>query len=79
MANPAKDYFNLIKYIWQYLLYTLNIGIIYNCVGNDLYIKGYCDSDWAGDINDRKLTSGYIFSLSSDLAINNLISWNLKL
>ena len=79
MANPAKDHFNLIKYIWQYLLYTLNIGIIYNCLGNDLYIKGYCDSDWAGDINNRKSTSGYIFSLSPDLAINNPISWNSKL
>ncbi|KAI7974601.1 hypothetical protein EIK77_004065 [Talaromyces pinophilus] len=79
MANPAKDHFNLTKYIWQYLLYTPNIGIIYNCSGNDLYIKGYCDSDWAGDINDRKSTSGYIFSLSPDLAINNPISWNSKL
>jgi len=76
MSNPSQEHIKLIQNIWQYLLYTINTGIIYECSGSDLYLKGYSDSDWAGDINSRKSTSGYIFSLSPDLAINNPISWN---
>ena len=79
MSNPSKDHINATNNIWKYLLYTQDIGITYNCSGNNLYIKGYCDSDWAGDINNRKSTTGYIFSLSGDLAINNPISWNSQL
>ena len=79
MSNPSQEYIKIIKIIWQYLLYTINIEIKYNCLGNDLYIKDYYNSNWVGDINNRKSTSGYIFSLSLDLAINNLISWNSQL
>ena len=29
-----------------------------------LEIEGYSDSDFAGDVDDRKFTSGYIFTLA---------------
>src|SRR3954468_22013858 len=38
-----------------------------------LKIKGYCDSDWAGSVDDMKRTSGYVFSLGS-----GVISWCSK-
>lgn len=28
-------------------------------------MKGFCDSDWAGCVDDMKSTSGYVFSLGS--------------
>ena len=34
---------------------------------------GFSDTDWAGDINDRKSTSGYIFQISS-----GAVSWKSK-
>jgi hypothetical protein len=79
MSNPSKDHFKAIAYIWCYLLLYKNLGLIYNCFGNNLYIKGYCDSDWANDINNRRSTTGYIFSLSGDLGLTNPISWNSQL
>ena len=79
MSNPNKEHFHALDYIWKYLLAYPNIGLIYDCTGEDLFIKGYCDSDWANDLDQRKSTSGYIFSLSSDLGINNPISWNSQL
>lgn len=79
MSNPGQKHIAELKKIWQYLLYTPNLGLTYDCSGIDLYIKGYSDADWAGDIDGRKSTTGYIFSLSSDMARNNPISWNSQL
>ena len=29
---------------------------------DSLYLEGYSDSDFAGDVDDRKSTSGYVFT-----------------
>ena len=34
-------------------------------------IQGFCDSDWASDIDDRKSTTGYCMYFGS-----NLVSWS---
>ena len=31
---------------------------------NESILSGYSDADWAGDINDRKSTSVYLFMMS---------------
>ena len=49
----------------------LKRGITYG--GGDMSVQGYSDSDWAGDREDRKSTSGYIFMLN-----NGPISWCSK-
>ena len=37
---------------------------------DSLHIEGYSDSDFAGDVDDRKFTSGYVFTLAG-----GAISW----
>uniref|UniRef100_A0A2N9E7P1 Reverse transcriptase Ty1/copia-type domain-containing protein n=1 Tax=Fagus sylvatica TaxID=28930 RepID=A0A2N9E7P1_FAGSY len=32
-------------------------------LGRDLHLRGYSDADWAGDLDERKSTSGYTFLL----------------
>jgi hypothetical protein len=79
MSNPGQDHIKALEKIWRYLLYRPNIGLLYNCIGNNLYIKGYSDADWAGDLDSRRSTTGYIYSLSGDIGLNNPISWNSQL
>ena len=43
------------------------------CADSNLELVGYADADWAGDINDRKSTSGYLYKLGK-----SLISWSSK-
>ena len=34
---------------------------------------GYSDADWAGDVNDRKSTSGYLFMMNG-----GAVTWKSK-
>ena len=36
-------------------------------------LKGFCDADWAGDANERRSTTGYVFFIG-EVAV----SWNCK-
>ena len=36
-----------------------------------LALRGYCDADWAGDANERRSTTGYVFFVGA-------ISWNCR-
>lgn len=46
------------------------MALVYGAVDN---LIGYTDSDFAGDLNDRKSTSGYVFTLASAA-----VSWKSK-
>ena len=50
----------------RYLKATKTVGITYGGGegGDNLTIRGYSDSDWAGDHATRKSTSGFIFMLN---------------
>ena len=41
--------------------------------GDDLKLRGYSDADWAGDLNKRKSTTGYVYTLGG-----GAISWGSK-
>lgn len=53
--------YKALKRILRYIKGTLNISLVYNSSGHEL--KGFVDADWAGDVRDRKSTSGYILEL----------------
>ena len=68
-SNPTQQHWIAVKRIFRYLVGTVNFGLHYS-KQDSLNCVGYSDSDWAGDINDRKSTSGYCFTMSGAL-----ISW----
>ena len=68
-ANPTEENWSFVKRILRYLNGTLDFGIVYSKVDSPKLI-GYSDADWAGDVIDRKSTSGYCFKFN-----NGIISW----
>ncbi len=55
---------NLVIQIFSYLSGTLDLGTTFTADSEDDLV-GYTDSDYAGLVDDRKSTGGYIF-LGSD-------------
>ena len=42
---------------------TTDYGITFVKQKSDLLIVGYVDADYAGDLDDRRSTTGYVFTL----------------
>ena len=59
---PRKKHWEAMKRIVRYLKGTMDLGLLYrrDCIGEG--IIGAADSDWASDPDDRKSTSGYVFT-----------------
>lgn len=60
MDSPSQIHLQAAKRILRYIKSTVDEGIFYNCT-NDFTLFGFSDSDWAGDMDDRNSTSGYVF------------------
>ena len=70
--NPSHQHTEAVKTILKYLKGSKHRGITYGG-DEELKIEGYSDSDWAGDKDSRKSTSGFIFMLNG-----GPISWCSK-
>ena len=60
-SNRGLDYWIAVKHILKYLRRTRDYILVYS--GDDLKIQGYTDSDFQGDRDSRKSTSGSVFTL----------------
>lgn len=72
MTAPKADHWIVAKRVLRYVKGTSNYGILYSRC-NDPKLIGYTDSDWAGSVDDKKSTSGYVFSLGS-----GAVTWSSK-
>ena len=65
MHNPRKEHWQVVKWILRYIQKTLDVGLIFekdDMVGQ--HVVGYCDSDYAGDLDKHRSTTGYVFTLA---------------
>lgn len=62
--NSSHAHTEAVKTILRYLKGSIDRGITYGGNGENLSIEGYSDSDWAGDKESRRSTSGFIFMLN---------------
>ena len=72
MEAPTCLHMKAAKRILRYVKGTLNYGLFYSSSKN-FNLVGYSDSDWGGDINDRKSTSGFLFYVGE-----TAFTWSLK-
>lgn len=67
MEKPGKEHWAAVKQILRYVKGTVGYGCVYKAGSGEAELIGYSDSDLAGDIDDRKSTSGFVFLLGSSV------------
>jgi len=72
MGNPSQLHLQAARKVLRYLKGTADFGLFYKKEGDE-ELTVYTDSDYPGDLDERKSTSGYVFLLSSAA-----VSWSAK-
>lgn len=72
MSNSGMENWNVVKWILKYLRGTTSKALCFK--GSNATLQGYVDSDLACDINTRRSTTGYIFTIGG-----TAISWISRL
>ncbi|GAB4821233.1 hypothetical protein N2152v2_008279 [Parachlorella kessleri] len=72
MSKPVVEHWTAAKGVLRYLSGTASYGITFG--GQELRLESYCDADYAGDLDTRRSTTGYVFLLGG-----GAISWSSRL
>ncbi|KAK5773310.1 hypothetical protein PVK06_049616 [Gossypium arboreum] len=75
MHNPRKGHWQAVKWILRYIQKTVDVGLLFkqdNTLGKG--VIGYVDSDYVGDLDKRRSTTSYVFTLAG-----GPISWKSTL
>lgn len=70
MDRPTIMHWNAVERILRYLKGTLSYGLVYSNGSSNNMLSGYSDSNFAGEIDDRKSTGGMVFYLNK-----SVITW----
>ena len=63
-SDPGVEHWTAVKHILKYLKRTRDYMLVYS--SGSLKTLGYTDSDFQGDIDSSKSTSGYVFTLNGE-------------
>ena len=66
----SDEIWNYLKRVLRYLKGTINLSLVYVRKKEEYPLICYVDSDWGGDLYDRKSVSGYLIKI-----FGNTISW----
>ena len=72
LSNPGKEHWEGVKWILKYLKGTSKMHLSFK--RSNLTLQEFSDADLGGDLDGRKSTTGYIFTLGG-----TTISWKSKL
>ena len=69
LSNPGMDHWKKAKWVMRYLQRTKDYMLTY-LRSSHLEVVEYSDSDFAGCLDSKRSTSGYIFMLAGEV-----VSW----
>ena len=65
MTNPTTAHWPAAKRVLRYVKGTTNLGILYKKGAGSPKLVSFIDSDYVGDLDDRKSTSGFVFMMGT--------------
>ncbi|RVW81965.1 Retrovirus-related Pol polyprotein from transposon TNT 1-94 [Vitis vinifera] len=77
LSNPGSQHWKAAKKVLRYLQGTKDLMLTYQRTSL-LDVVGFCDADFAGCIDDKKSTTGYIFMMAGELYLGKVSSRHLQ-
>lgn len=68
MSNPGKAHWKAVEWILRYLWGTTNKCLYFG--KRELKVQGYIDANFASEVDHRRSTTGYIFTIGT-----TVVSW----
>jgi len=72
MEKLNYSHWKALKRILRYIRRTVSLGLLYTS-SEEYKLVGYSDSDWCGDVDDKKNTYGYVYFMG-----NTTFTWLSK-
>ena len=69
-SKPTEGHLQKVLYIVRYLSSSKELCIVYSGTGDSNGLCAYSDTDWAGDVETSRSTTGYAIFLG-----NGIVSW----
>ena len=71
MSKPSPNHWQAAKWLFRYLKGTTGLKLVYSQSATKCpKVVGYCDSDYATDLDKRRSIAGYVFTFGG-----NTVSW----
>jgi ATP-binding cassette subfamily B (MDR/TAP) protein 1 len=79
MANPGKEHWKVVHWIYRYLRGTSTVRLQFGKSGDG--IVGFVDSDCAGDLDKRRSLTGYVFTIGGCVVswkaiLHSTVAWS---
>ncbi|KAJ9533036.1 hypothetical protein QJQ45_018125 [Haematococcus lacustris] len=71
LAAPTEQHWQAARAVLSFVKGTAGHGLL---LGESTALQGYCDADYAGDIDTRRSTTGYVFTMGG-----TAVSWSSRL
>ncbi|CAA7015031.1 unnamed protein product [Microthlaspi erraticum] len=72
MSKPGSIHWEAVKWLLRYVKRSSDLSLVFRR-NKDFRVQGYCDSDFAGDLDRKRLTSGYVFTVGEAIWIKGLV------
>src|SRR5690606_33077814 len=73
MSKPGTEHWLAVKWIMRYVKGALKVHLTFTR-NEDFKIRGYCDSDYASDLDKSRSITGYVLTVGG-----NSVSWRSSL
>ncbi|CAA7015794.1 unnamed protein product [Microthlaspi erraticum] len=67
MSKPGQIHWEAVKWLLRYIKGAIDIQLVYS-KDEDLSVQGFCDSDYAADLDRSRSISGYKFTVGGNVS-----------
>ena len=73
VSKPSKEDWQTVKWLLRHMKRSVEVVLVYGSSKKSEGIQGYCDSNYAVDLDKRRLLTGYAFTVGGISSVGSQI------